>query len=73
MATTYAPTHIAAEPTQAVRPGFLGRMLAHMMRAREMEAKRRIATYSYLITDEDLDNIGLTRRDIAGWHQPHGG
>ncbi len=69
MATTYAPTHLTRD-TRERRRGFFGRLLAHMMHAREMEAKRRIAGYTHLMSDEFLANAGLTRADLERTGSP---
>ena len=57
---------------RSVRPSLVGRMVQHMMRAREAEAKRRIADHVYLVSDADLENVGLTREEVMSWRHPRG-
>jgi len=68
--TTFSPAHIGAHIAGEARSdrSLLRRMFDHMVKAREAEAKRRMATTFWTYSDETLSNMGLTRDELARWH-----
>ncbi|ESR27316.1 hypothetical protein [Lutibaculum baratangense] len=70
MATTYAHDHAARE-IKASSPGLFSRILTRLLRAREAEARRRIAGYAHLIDAEALEQAGLTRAQMERLYNPY--
>jgi|GEM_PF-2067199 hypothetical protein len=64
--TTFSPAHVGT--ARAPGRGLFTRILQHMIRAREAEARRRVASVLYTHSDETLKTIGLTREELARWH-----
>ena len=64
--TTFSPAHVGTAPASG--RGFFSRILQHMIRSREAEAKRRVAAVLWTYSDETLTEIGLTREELARWH-----
>lgn len=64
--TTFSPAHVGVESSAG--RGFFGRLLQHMIRSREAEAKRRVAQALWSYSDESLGEMGLTREELARWH-----
>lgn len=68
--TTFSPAHVAGHIAGEARSerGLLRRIFDHMIKARESEAKRRMAATLWTYSDESLADIGLTRAELARWH-----
>jgi hypothetical protein len=64
--TTFSPAHVGTE--QASGRGLFSRILQHMIRSREAEARRRVASVLWTYSDDSLRTIGLTREELARWH-----
>ncbi|MEJ8571830.1 hypothetical protein [Microbaculum marinum] len=65
--TTFSPAHIGTTEARQDRSLFR-RALDHMIRAREAEAKRRMAATLWTYSDQTLTEMGLTREELARWH-----
>ena len=66
--TTFSPVHIGGATEARQGRSLLSRIFSHMVKARESEAKRRMAATFATYSDESLNDMGLTREEIARWH-----
>ena len=66
--TTFSPAHITGTSEARQGRSLFRRVLDHMIRAREAEAKRRMAAAFWTYSDQSLTDMGLTREELSRWH-----
>lgn len=52
-------------PQTQKRNGFFGRIYQAMMTSGEVRARQYLASHGHLVSDEQLDALGLTRADVS--------